>query len=192
MGRTYGQVISGVNSEGAELHAGVFNENAVRAAAGLTMAIGAVAFVYAYFQHRYLGLQTAATFFFVEFSIRVIFGLQYSPTGIVSRFLALRKPPEWVSAKPKRFAWTLGMVLAGAMTIITNSHVRGWLPRSICLVCITLMWLESVLGLCIGCEIHGFLVRRGWAQKDEAYEICAGGACEIPVAPARTAEYARG
>ena len=43
------------------------------------------------------------------------------------------------------------------------------------------MWLESVLGICVGCEIHGFLVRRGLTTKDEAYEICAGGACEIPV-----------
>jgi hypothetical protein len=40
-----------------------------------------------------------------------------------------------------------------------------YLPRSICLICLGLMWLESVLGLCLGCEIHGILVRRGWAAK---------------------------
>ena len=49
------------------------------------------------------------------------------------------------------------------------------------------MWMESVLGLCVGCEIHGFLVRRGWAKQDPAYEICAHGACEIaPAARAGT------
>jgi len=31
------------------------------------------------------------------------------------------------------------------------------------------MWLESVLALCLDCEIHGLLVRRGWARKDEAF-----------------------
>ena len=62
---------------------------------------------------------------------------------------------------------------------LTNDGIRGWLPRSICLVCLALMWLESVLGLCLGCEIHGLLVRRGWARKDEAYEICAHGACDV-------------
>ena len=41
------------------------------------------------------------------------------------------------------------------------------------------MWLESVLDLCLGCEIHGLLVRRGWAKKDEAYEVCAHGACDV-------------
>jgi hypothetical protein len=190
MQRTYGQVISGLASDGTELQSGVFNEHEVRAAAGITMVVGAVAFVYAYFDKDYLPLQVVSTFFFVEFLIRVTFGLQYSPTGVVSRFLMQRQPPDWVSAKPKRFAWTLGLSLALAMTIITNSGIRGLLPRTICLICLTLMWMESVLGLCLGCEIHGFLVRRGWATKDEAYEICAHGVCEIPAQKAPATEYA--
>jgi len=45
----------------------------------------------------------------VEFLIRVMVGLQYSPTGIVARAITCRNPPQWVSAKPKRFAWTLGL-----------------------------------------------------------------------------------
>jgi hypothetical protein len=27
------------------------------------------------------------------------------------------------------------------------------------------------------CEIHGFLVGRGWATEDEAFEVCTNGAC---------------
>jgi hypothetical protein len=69
--------------------------------------------------------------------------------------------------------------MTGAMTIITNYPIRGWLPRSICLMCLAMMWLESVLGLCLGCEIHGLLVRQGWASKDPAFEICAHGACDV-------------
>ena len=190
MDRTYGQVISGTAADGSELQSGVFNENEVRAAAGLTMVVGAVAFSFAYFDKNYLPLQVVATFFFVEFLIRVTLGLRYSPTGIVGRFLTQRNPPEWVSAKPKRFAWTLGLTLSLAMTIITNSGIRGLLPRTICLFCLLLMWSESALGICMGCEIHGFLVRRGWATKDEAYEICAHGACEIPAPKSAATEYA--
>jgi hypothetical protein len=136
-------------------------------------------------------LQAVATFFFVEFLIRITLGLRYSPTGAVARLLTQRQPPDWVSAKPKRFAWTLGLSLSLAMAIITNSGIRGLLPRTICLICLTLMWMESVLGLCLGCEIHGFLVRRGWARKDEAYEICANGACAIPAPAAPATEYTR-
>jgi uncharacterized protein DUF4395 len=189
--RTYGQIISGTAADGTPLQSGVFNENEVRAAAGITMVVGAVAFVYAYFDKNYVPLQAVATFFFLEFLVRVALGLQYSPTGWVARFLVQRNPPDWVSAKPKRFAWTLGMSLGFAMTIITNSGIRGWLPRTICLICLTLMWMESVLGLCLGCEIHAFLVRRGWATKDEAYEICANGVCEVPGSAVPTGEFAR-
>ena len=179
MDRTYGQVISGVAADGTELQSGVFNENEVRAAAGVTMVVGAVAFVYAYFDKNYVPLQAVATFFFVEFLIRVTLGLQYSPTGIVGRFLTQRHPPDWVSAKPKRFAWTLGGGMAFSMMIITNSGIRGMLPRTICAICLTLMWMESVLGLCLGCKIHALLVRRGWATKDPAFEICAHGECKL-------------
>ena len=61
------------------LQSGVFNENEVRAAAGLTMVVGAVAFAYAYFDKNYVPLQVVATFFFVEFLIRVTLGLQLQP-----------------------------------------------------------------------------------------------------------------
>jgi hypothetical protein len=182
MQSVFGERISGLSVDGRELRAAVFNENEVRAAAGLTMVIGAVAFSYAYFQHQYLPLQVVASFFFVEFLIRVTVGLRYSPIGLVSRGMVSGRPPEWVSAKPKRFAWMLGLGMTFAMTIITNSGIRGYLPRTICLICLALMWLESALGLCLGCEIHGWLVRRGWVTKDPAFEVCAGGACEIPAA----------
>ena len=178
--RRYGQRVPGLAACGKELQAGVFDENEVRAAAGLTMVIGAVAFCYAYFRHLYLPLQVVATFFFVEFLIRVTAGLQYSPTGIVAPAFTRWNPPQWVSAKPKRFAWTLGLGMGLDMTIITNSGIRGYLPRTICLICLTLMWMETALGLCLGCEIHGLVVRRGWAAPDPGFEVCANGACDVP------------
>ena len=56
--------------------------------------------------------------------------------------------------QPKRFAWTLGLGDGLAMTVITNIGIRGTLPRTICLICLTLMWMESALGLCLGCAIY--------------------------------------
>jgi hypothetical protein len=179
--RIYGQRISGLTVDGKEIQAGVVNENEAQAAAGITLVMGGVAFAYAYFTHLYIPLQAVASFFFVEFLIRVTAGLQYSPTGIVARAMTRRQPPRWVSAKPKRFAWTLGLGIGFAMTIITNGAIaRPYLPRTLCLICLTLMWLETAIGLCLGCEIHGLLVRRGWARKDPDFEICANGACDVP------------
>ena len=174
----FGQQIPGLAVDGRKLRAAVFDENEVRAAAGLTMAIGAVAFSYAYFAKQYLPLQIVATLFFVEFLIRVTVSLRYSPIGVLARVLTFGQPPDWVSAKPKRFAWSLGLVMTLAMTIITNSGIRGLLPRTICLICLTLMWMESALGVCLGCRIHGLMVRRGWATRDPAIEICADGSCD--------------
>jgi uncharacterized protein DUF4395 len=176
---SFGQRISGLAPDGTELHAPVFDENQVRAAAGLTLVIGAVAFSYAYFAHNYVPLQIVTVVFFSEFLARLTLGLRYSPVGVVARALTRSHPPDWVSAKPKRFAWTLGLGMSFAMVIITNSGIRGTLPRTICLICLTLMWMESVLGVCLGCKIHGLLVRRGWVGKDPAFEICAHGACEL-------------
>jgi hypothetical protein len=177
----FGQHISGLAADGTQVRAAVFDENEVRAAAGLTMAIGAMAFGDAYFAKDYAPLQVVTMVFFVDFLVRLTMGLRYSPTGVVARAVTRSRPSYWVSAKPKRFAWTLGLGMSFSMVIITNSGIRGMLPRTICLLCLTLMWMEAVLGLCLGCKIHGLLVRRGWATEDPASEVCAQGECALPV-----------
>ena len=173
---TFGQRISGLSVDGAELQAPVFDENQVRAAAGLTMVVGAVAFVFAYFDARTHGWSKEPI---VEFLTRLTLGIRNSPVGMVAGFMTSRQAPEWVSAKPKRFAWTLGLGMAFSMMVITNSGIRGTLPRTICAICLTLMWMESVLGLCLGCKIHALLVRRGWVTKDAAFEVCSHGECRL-------------
>jgi Domain of unknown function (DUF4395) len=157
---TFGDTLEGLAVDGRRVRAAVFNEHQVRAAAGITLLLGAVAFVYAYFAKVYLPIKFVTAIFFLG-------------------WMTQRQAPHWVSAKPKRFAWTLGLVMSAAMTLITQADIRGALPLSICLVCMTLMWLESVLGLCLGCEVHGVLVRRGWAAKDEAFEVCSHAACAV-------------
>jgi hypothetical protein len=178
--RPFGEVMHGLTHEGTEVRAGVFNENQVRAAAGVTMALGTVALVYAYFAKFYVPIQVVTTVFFVDFLIRVTAGISQSPTGLVARWMTQREAPHWVSAKPKRFAWSIGLVMSFAMMLITNGGVRGALPLTICLMCLALMWMEAVLGLCLGCEIHRLLVKRGWVRRDEAFEICTHGACAVP------------
>jgi len=176
---TFGETIDGLTVAGRPIRARVFDEHQVRAAAGLTLVLGAIAFAYAYFGKQYVPIKLVTALFFLEFFVRVTFGLRYSPVGQLARLLTWGQPPFWVSAKPKRFAWSLGLVMSFAMTLITNFNIRGALPLSICLLCMTLMWLEAVLGLCLGCEIYGLLVRRGCIAKDEAFEICTGRACSI-------------
>jgi selenocysteine lyase/cysteine desulfurase len=164
----------------AELREGLFREHdRAVAAIRITLALGAVAFVYANFDKLFWPIRAVSAFFFVDFFIRVAAGLERSPAGVAARRLTHRQTPQWVSAKPKRFAWSLGAAMALAMTIITNSGIHGPLPRTICLICLVLMWLEAVLGLCLGCEIYRLLVRRGWRAQDPAFEICPNGVCDL-------------
>jgi len=181
--RVYGELLHATDANGKQLTAGVFEEGQVRAAAGLTLALGSVAFANAYFAQVYAPIQIVTTLFFFEFLIRVTVGIGYSPMGLIAYRMTRRQPPQWVSAQPKRFAWTMGLVMSMAMMIITNSGIRGPLPMTICLICLTLMWLEAVLGLCLGCEIHRQLVRRGWMQADRNFEICTNGSCTVQPQP---------
>ncbi len=180
--RTYGERVELRTADGGVVTGGMFDEQQVRAAAGITLALAATAFGYAALAKVYLPIRVVTVFFFVDFLLRVLVGLRSSPVGVVSALLTRGRPAEWVSAQPKRFAWTLGLVMAGAMSVITNLRVTGRLPMSICLVCLTLMWLEAVLGLCLGCVVHRLLVTRGWAAPAPGYEICADGSCTLPSA----------
>jgi hypothetical protein len=176
----FGENMAGLVVGGRELRAAVFNENEVRAAAGVTLVIGAVAFSLAYFEQQYLPLQLASSFFLVEFVLRTTLGMRYSPAGALARRLTRGQAPEWVSAKPKRFAWMIGVAMASGMVLMTNLGVRGTLPMTICVICMTLMWMESALGVCLGCKLYAWLVRHGWKERDAEIEVCAGGVCALP------------
>ena len=71
MRKPYGQVVPGLTHNGTEVRAAVFNENQVRAAAGLTMALGAVAFAYANWAKVFGPIKFVTAFFLVDFGIRV-------------------------------------------------------------------------------------------------------------------------
>lgn len=173
--RSYGQVFQGQAIDGQPLRHGVFNEHQVRAAAGLTLVLGALAFAEAALGKVYWPIQFISLLFAVEFAARVLHGISVSPLGIVAGWLVRGRPPQWVSAKPKRFAWSLTLSMSVAMATITNLGICGGLPLAICLVCLVLLWLEAVLGLCLGCEIHALMVQRGWVARDDAIEICSPG-----------------
>jgi hypothetical protein len=154
------------------------DEQQVRVAAGITMALGAVAFVYANFDRLFWPIRTVSILLAVDFAVRVVADLDRSPIGLIARAWTRRRPPKWVSLAPKRFAWTLGLGMATTMAVVTNCGIHGPLPRTVCLTCLTLMWLESVLGLCLGCQLHRLAISRGW-RRPRPGEICADGVCEV-------------
>ena len=179
MNFAFGDAIPGLEIDGHPVHGTVFNEQQVRAAAGITLVLAAWAFVQAWLAQRYAPIQAVTALFALEFALRSAFGLRASPAGWLAGRLVARQAPVWVSAAPKRLAWTLGLAMATAMALITNLGIRGALPLTVCVICLALMWLETALGLCLGCEIYRLLARRGWIRVDDAFEVCTHGVCRV-------------
>jgi Domain of unknown function (DUF4395) len=112
-----------------------------------------------------------------------------SPTILISSWLARRSRPEWKPLAPKRFAWSIGAALiasclvffnpdvfavwvnrlsAHALLPTTANYMPRWVPMVSVWVCIGFMWMETVLGVCVGCHIHALLVRMK-VLKDDCY-----------------------
>jgi hypothetical protein len=102
-----------------------------------------------------------------------------SPTVLISSFLAHNKPVVWKPLLPKRFAWSIGATFITICWIFFNPEVfAGWvdaifdaglsttenymsnlIPLTLVWVCLSFMWLEAILGFCVGCKIHALLVK---------------------------------
>ena len=83
----FGQNVAGLVVGDRELGAAVFNENEVRAAAGVTLVIAAVAMSFAAFEQQYVPLRIASAFLLVEFALRTTLGIRYSPAGVLARWM---------------------------------------------------------------------------------------------------------
>ena len=110
-----------------------------------------------------------------------------SPTIWLSTLLARRSRPVWKPLMPKRFAWTIGASMisvclvffhpekfAAAINYLLRSEVLPpseqflprWLPLVMVWVCLGFMWMETVLGYCMGCEVHALLVKLGMLHDE--------------------------
>jgi hypothetical protein len=174
-----GETIPDLTINGRPAPYPVMNERAVRATAGLMLIATSVAFSQAFFQGNFLPLKIITPILFIDFTIRVLTGLTpLSPFGVLGTFLVRHQKPEWAGATQKRFAWSIGIGVALLMTVITNMNITGALPLTFCVICMSLMWLETALGVCVGCQIYQWLARRRMLETTEYPPACAGGVCD--------------
>lgn len=177
---SFGEVIPNLLINGEPAPYPVLNERENRATAGLKMAFGTLAFTNAFFAQNFLILKIVIFSFFIEFSIKVLFGPTLAPYSIAGRWLVRNQEPEWVGAIQKRFAWTIGLMMSVAMIYIVHIYqITGPLPFTMCAICVVLMWLEASAGICVGCMIYWKLVNKGWLAQPEFAPACAGNSCQI-------------
>ncbi|MDD2892352.1 MAG: DUF4395 domain-containing protein [Halothiobacillaceae bacterium] len=110
-----------------------------------------------------------------------------SPTILISTFLARKTAPVWKPLAPKRFAWSIGAILIAVCLVFFNpvpvadfvnrlagqpllpdtvSFMPYWIPLILVWVCLGFMWMESVLGFCVGCKVHALFVKLGILKEE--------------------------
>ncbi len=177
---TYGQIIPNLKIDSEEVNYPVVNEREIRAVAGLMLLIGILAFAYIYFTRDYTPLYIVVPLFWLEFFVKTVFAPHYSLFGKIASPLVKNQKPEYVGAIQKRFAWGLGLIMATAMLIVSiGLGIKGILPFTICLTCLALMWMETALGICVGCKIYSFLLSKKILPEPAIKPACPGGACKI-------------
>ncbi len=116
-----------------------------------------------------------------------VWSSRLSPTIWLSSLLAKAQAPVWKPLTPKRFAWGIGAsfisvclvffnpeVFAGWVNALaggellptTYNYMPKWIPLVLVWVCLGFMWMETVLGFCVGCKVHALLVRLGWVRDE--------------------------
>ncbi len=102
----------------------------------------------------------------VVFGAGAVFGLRYSPYGVVYRWLVrprLGPPRELEAADGPRFAQGVGLVISliGVIGYAAGITALGMAGAAAALVA---AFLNAAFGLCLGCEMY-VLIRRFWPRR---------------------------
>ena len=150
----------------------VMNEREARAAAGILFAFGLISLTNAVMLSNGIVTKFFISFFTFDFFLRIT-KPEYSPSLLLGRFFVQNQTPEYVGATQKRFAWSLGFLLALPMFYLLVIH---WQPNPmkvfICIICLLLLFAESAFSICVGCKLYNIILK-------SAPSHCPGGVCEI-------------
>ncbi|APV43610.1 hypothetical protein Dform_00247 [Dehalogenimonas formicexedens] len=153
----------------------VLNEREIRASAGILFLFMFMAFMSIVFDENFLLIKYVITAFVVDFSSRIFFNPKFAPSLIIGRLIVGRQTPEYVGAAQKKFAWTIGWVLATIMfllMVLMNSY--SFITGLICWTCMIFTFFESVFGICLGCMFYG-----KFNKKKTRY--CPGDVCVVKI-----------
>ena len=165
--------IFGFGEKMDEYDAPVLNEREVRASAGILFFFAMTAFMNAWLTGNFQITKIFVIAFLIDFTIRILVNPKYSPSIILGRFAVRNQTPEYVGAPQKRFAWSIGLVLAIAMLyLVVINNLIGPINLVICSTCLVLLFFEAAFGICLGCKVYNLFFK----QKAT---LCPGGTCEV-------------
>jgi hypothetical protein len=151
----------------------VLNEREIRAAAGILFLMMFVSILAAGVQRNFLPLKYVITIFLTDITIRVFVNPKFSPSLIIGRLIVGNQVPEYVGAQQKRFAWMIGVALAGTMFIhlvVVNAYSP--ITGILCLICLIFLFFETAFGICLGCKFYSIFYK-------EKAQYCPGEVCDV-------------
>jgi hypothetical protein len=151
----------------------VLNEREIRASAGILFILMFFAWMLVIFKENFFLIKFVNTLFLTDFIIRVLISPRYSPSLIIGRLIVGNQTPEYTGAAPKKFAWTIGLVLAAIiflLLVVMNS--TSIITGIICQICLIFLFFEAVFGICLGCKFYPLLHK-------EKTQYCPGEVCEV-------------
>jgi len=164
--KQFGETVEGYNIP-------VLNEREIRASAGILYFFMFLAWMLVIFEESFFMIKFVNTIFLTDFIIRVLISPRYSPSLIIGRLIVGGQTPEYVGAAPKKFAWTIGLVLATIiflLLVVMNS--TSIITGIICQICLIFLFFEAVFGICLGCKFYPLFHK-------EKSQYCAGDICEV-------------
>jgi hypothetical protein len=164
--RQFGENVEGYNIP-------VLNEREIRASAGILYLALFWSWILVIFKENYIMLKCVNTLFLADFMVRMFISPKYAPSLIVGRLMVRNQTPEYVGSAPKKFAWTIGLVLASTMfllLVVLNS--QSFINPILCHICLFFLFFEAVFGICLGCKFYPLF------HKEKA-QYCPGGICEV-------------
>src|SRR4030066_1915844 len=150
----------------------VLNEREIRASAGILYFFMFFSWMLVIFKENFFLIKFVNTIFLTDFIIRVLISPKYSPSLIIGRLIVGGQTPEYVGAAQKKFAWTIGLVLATIIFLLlvvmnSNSFITG----IICQICLIFLFFETVFGICLGCKFYNLFYK-------EKAQYCPGEVCD--------------
>lgn len=171
----FGEKIEGINYP-------VLNEREIRGSSGIMLFLAVIASINGFILREYIVIPYIVGSITLNFAIG-IFNPKFMPTMILARFIIRKQTPIYSGAVQKRFAFSLGLMLSA--TILTLSffllgNENFFDPVCfLCLVCIALLYLESVFGICVGCKLYTLAQKLNLIKTPKEKPNCMGDSCEI-------------
>ncbi len=163
----------------------VVDEITMRISSGVIFLIAITAFVNGFILNNFSVLPFITGFLVLNFAIGLFIDLKYAPTFLLSRLYRGKQIEKPIGAIQKKFAWSLGLILASV--IFTLSIFLVSIPGLfntvcfLCLICLGILFFEVVFGVCIGCELYFTAIDMKLIKtpKPEDKPNCMGDKCEI-------------